>query len=233
MRIAYLDGPRLRRSLLAACEYAQHQRRELNRINVFPVPDGDTGTNLALTVQAIADHLRKNRDRGVHAVAQEAAQAAILGARGNAGMMLSHFLLGFANHTRGKTRIYAGEFGDALRAGADRLHNSLERPVEGTILTVMRDTALAALEVRFRDFHQLMSHLVEKASASLERTPDLLPVLKKAGVVDAGGKGFLHLLEGVVHYIEGKSLTSSPSDAFFSPSAPAAGQVEYLSLIHI
>ncbi len=227
MRIAYLDGPRLRRSLLAACEYTQHQRRELNRINVFPVPDGDTGTNLSLTVQAIADHLRKNEDRGFHAVAHEAAQAAVLGARGNAGMMLSHFLLGFAAQTRGKKRISPEEFGDALTAGADRLHNALERPVEGTILTVMRDTALAALEARAHDFHQLMSFLVERARASLERTPDLLPVLKKAGVVDAGGKGFVHLLEGVVRYIQGDSLASFDGPPAFSETASVVGQVEY------
>ncbi len=180
MRIAYLDGPRLRRSLLAACDYIQQQRRELNRINVFPVPDGDTGTNLSLTVQAIADHLRNNQDRAFHAVAHDVAQAAVLGARGNAGMMLSHFLLGFAADTRGKDRISAAEFGVAMNAGADRLNNALERPVEGTILTVMRDTAVAALDAKVQDFQQLMNHLTEKARASLERTPDLLPVLRLA-----------------------------------------------------
>ena len=227
MRIAYLDGPRLRRSLLAACEHIQHQRRELNRINVFPVPDGDTGTNLSLTVQAIADHLRKNEDRGFHAVAHEAAQAALLGARGNAGMMLSHFLLGFAAQTSGKERIFPQEFGDALNAGADRLYETLERPVEGTILTVIRDTALAALEAKAHDFHQLMSLLVDRASASLERTPDLLPVLKKAGVVDAGGKGFVHLLEGVVCYIQGDPLVSPDRPPAFSETGPAVGRVEY------
>ncbi|MDX1495808.1 MAG: DAK2 domain-containing protein, partial [Longimicrobiales bacterium] len=105
MQIAYLDGPRLRRSLIAACEYAQRQRAELNRINVFPVPDGDTGTNLALTVRAIADHLRGNEDRAVAAVAHDAAQGAVLGARGNCGMMLSHFLLGFAESIGGRERI--------------------------------------------------------------------------------------------------------------------------------
>ena len=227
MRIAYLDGPRLRRSLLAACDYIQQQRRELNRINVFPVPDGDTGTNLSLTVQAISDHLRKNRDREFHAVADEVAQAAVLGARGNAGMMLSHFLLGFAADTRGKARICATEFAVALRAGADRLNNALERPVEGTILTVIRDTAAAALEAKAHDFQQLMTFLAERARASLERTPDLLPVLKKAGVVDAGGKGFVHLLEGVVGYIQGDSAVSSQPPSAFTETAPAVGQVEY------
>lgn len=227
MHIAYLDGPRLRRSLLAGCEYIQQQRRELNRINVFPVPDGDTGTNLSLTVQAIADHLRRNRDRDIHAVAHEAAQAAVLGARGNAGMMLSHFLLGFAADTRGKARIYTEEFGVALNAGAERLYYALERPVEGTILTVMRDTALAALEAKLHDFQQLMGFLAERARASLDRTPELLPVLKKAGVVDAGGKGFVHLLEGVVHYIQGDPLVSAEGPRTFSGTPAAVGQTEY------
>ncbi|HSW30425.1 MAG TPA: DegV family protein [Longimicrobiales bacterium] len=203
MRIGYLDGPRLRRSLVAACEYAQGQRSELNRINVFPVPDGDTGTNLALTVRAIADRLRGNDDDDVSDVAREAAQAAVLGARGNCGMMLSHFLLGFSEHVRDQARITTEECGAALRNGVQNLHQALERPVEGTILTVMRDTAEAAERVRHRDFAELLQHLVEEARASLARTPDLLPVLRRAGVVDAGAKGFVSLLEGVVGYIHG------------------------------
>jgi len=209
MQIAYLDGPRLRRSLVAACEYAQQQRGELNRINVFPVPDGDTGTNLALTVRAIADHLRGNQDNDVSAVAREAAQAAVLGARGNCGMMLSHFLLGFSEHIRDRARITTAEFGAALGSGVNNLHQALERPVEGTILTVMRDTAQAAGRVRHGDFVELLQHLTEEARASLARTPDLLPVLKKAGVVDAGAKGFVSLLEGVVLFIHGDPLVAA------------------------
>jgi DegV family protein with EDD domain len=227
MRISYLDGPRLRRSLLAACEYTQLQRKELNRINVFPVPDGDTGTNLSLTVQAIADHLKKSDSREFDVVAHEAAQAAVLGARGNAGMMLSHFLLGFADRVKGRARITAREFGQALRAGAERLHEALEKPVEGTILTVMRDTAGAALETKVHDFHQLMEHLVEEAQESLAGTPDLLPALKRAGVVDAGAKGFVHLLEGVVQYINGDPLVTVEGTPGFAQSAPAVGTVEY------
>jgi DegV family protein with EDD domain len=206
MKIRYLDGPRLRRSLVAACDYAQHQRGELNRINVFPVPDGDTGTNLALTVRSIADHLRVNRDREVAAVAHEAAQAAVLGARGNVGMMLSHFLLGFSEDLRDRVSITTEEFGQALRHGAQNLQRALERPVEGTILTVVRDTAEAAHRVCHGDFAPLVSHLVAEARASLARTPELLPVLRKAGVVDAGAKGFVSLLEGVLLFIHGDPL---------------------------
>lgn len=208
MQIGYLDGPRLRRSLIAACDYAQRQRAELNRINVFPVPDGDTGTNLAMTVRAVADHLRSNRDRSVSAVAHQAAQAAVLGARGNCGMMLSHFLLGFAENVTDRDRISPAEFGVALRSGVDKLYASLEDPIEGTILTVMRDTAGAAEGSEVSDFVPLVSHVVEQARDSLARTPEQLAVLKKAGVVDAGAKGFVSMLEGVLLFVEGVSVAS-------------------------
>jgi dihydroxyacetone kinase-like predicted kinase len=203
MQIAYLDGPRLRRALLAACDYAQRQRAELNRINVFPVPDGDTGTNLALTLQAIADHLRPQRNIEVCVVAEQAAQGAVVGARGNCGMMLSHFLLGFAEGVGGRPRIGTEEFGLALTVGAQKLMDALENPVEGTILTVMRDAASAARRSAAADFAVLVDDIVSEARRSLAGTPDLLPVLKKAGVVDAGAKGFVSLLEGVSLFVRG------------------------------
>jgi dihydroxyacetone kinase-like predicted kinase len=206
MQITYLDGPRLRRSLLAACEYAQLQRAELNRINVFPVPDGDTGTNLALTVRAIADHLRTSTSREVSGVAREAAQSAVLGARGNCGLMLSHFLLGFAEHLVGRVRITTAEFSHALCAGVERLYRSLEKPMEGTILTVMRDAAEAARDSGDVDFVPLVMRVVDEARGSLARTPDHLPVLKKAGVVDAGAKGFVSMLEGVLLFVQGEPI---------------------------
>ncbi len=227
MCITYLDGPRLRRSLLAACEYARAQRAELNRINVFPVPDGDTGTNLSLTVQAISDHLRRNEDRAVEAVARAAAEAAVLGARGNAGMMLSHFLVGFSDRVRGRERIGTAEFGEALHSGVTALAGAIERPVEGTILTVMRDTAVAAAEARAQDFIELVEFLLERARLSLERTPELLPTLRKAGVVDAGAKGFVHLLEGVHRLIRGEPVRREAAGSGADASAPAAGTAEY------
>lgn len=212
---------------MAACDYAQRQRGELNRINVFPVPDGDTGTNLALTVQAIADKLRFSTDRSVGVVADEAAQAAVLGARGNCGMMLSHFLLGVAEHLEGRDRIRTSELGVALRAGVDHLYAAIERPVEGTILTVMRDTATAATTSAVQDFQVLVQEMVKEASASLKRTPELLPALQKAGVVDAGAKGFYHLVEGVHLYVRGdvRALAASAADA--SEGGPAAAMVAF------
>ena len=219
MRIAYVDGPRLRRTLVAACEHAQHLRQELNRINVFPVPDGDTGTNLALTVSAIADQLRVNSDPGVGAVAREAATASVLGARGNCGMMLSHFLLGFADRIDGRERIHTSELAEALGSGVDHLEEALEDPVEGTMLTVMRDTAHAAERTGTHDFQPFLEGLFEAARASLARTPELLPVLQKAGVVDAGAKGFVSLIEGAVRFMRGDPLVAGPG---FEPETPSA-----------
>ncbi len=222
MRIAYVDGPRLRRSLVAACDHAQRARKELNRINVFPVPDGDTGTNLALTVQAISDQLRHNGDAEVGAVAVEAARASVLGARGNCGMMLSHFMLGFADRIRGRARIAPADLAVALEGGVAHVQDALETPVEGTMLTVMRDTAAAAESPADSDFEPFLERLLEAARSSLARTPELLPVLKKAGVVDAGAKGFVSLLEGVVALVRGDPSVPVVESDDLGPVAAAA-----------
>ena len=214
MQIAYLDGDRLRRSLRAACQHAQTVRLELNRINVFPVPDGDTGTNLALTARAIADQMAKPElaALGVGDVAMQAAEASVLGARGNCGMMLSHFLLGFAERLQGLARVDTAGFAQALSAGVDHLQGAIEEPREGTMLTVMRDTASAAAEDRDPDFEPLLGRILAAARVSLARTPELLPVLRKAGVVDAGAKGFVSLLEGVSRLIHGDALVDDPTE---------------------
>ena len=226
MQIGYIDGPRLRRALIAGCQRAQQQRAELNRINVFPVPDGDTGTNMSLTVQAIEDYLEKSTERSIGAVAHGAAQAAVLGARGNSGMMLSHFLLGFARGLEGRIRIDASDFGGALEAGVENLSEALETPVEGTILTVMRDTAKAVSSAHIDDIAPLVEHMLDRARDSLERTPDLLPVLSAAGVVDAGAKGFVSLLEGAVMFLRGDSLSPEP-EADFLAGPPVVASIEY------
>ncbi|HEX5725268.1 MAG TPA: DAK2 domain-containing protein, partial [Longimicrobiaceae bacterium] len=141
MNATHLDGPGLRGALLTASEYVQRHRADLNRINVFPVPDGDTGTNLVLTVSSIADRLRANRDESVGAVARHAAEAGILGARGNCGMILSHFLLGFADGVGERARLSVAEFGAVLRGATEHVYRALEKPVEGTMITIMRAIA--------------------------------------------------------------------------------------------
>jgi DegV family protein with EDD domain len=179
-------------------------REEINRINVFPVPDGDTGTNFSLTLRAIADALRALGDASLPETARTMARAAVLGARGNSGMMLAHFLLGFTDALGDRPIATAEDIARSIRAGADRLNQSLDDPREGTILTVAREAALAAEPAGASgDIGVLMRRLLEEGEAALARTPDLMAVLKEAGVVDAGGMGFVRMLEGVVRYIDG------------------------------
>lgn len=229
MKIAYLDGHRLRRSLVAAAEYAQQRRAELNRINVFPVPDGDTGTNLALTVRSIADRLRPMSEPSVGVVAREAAEAGVMGARGNCGMILSHFLLGFAEATGERARMTVAEFTHALGCASKHVYAALEKPVEGTILTVIREVAERARATDTEDFADLIEGLVDHARVALARTPELLPRLKEAGVVDAGAKGFVALLEGVVALVDGDPLVAVEDAPAFSEPPAAVAAAEFPS----
>jgi uncharacterized protein len=222
MKIRYLDGERLRRALLAACDHARASRAELNRINVFPVPDGDTGTNLALTVSSVADELRRNEDDDAAAVAQAAAAAGVMGARGNCGMILSHWLIGFAEALRERSRVNVDDVKRALRAATDHIYSALEKPVEGTMLTVMREAAEEAEECTSPDLAVLHGRILERARAALARTPDLLPPLRKAGVVDAGAKGFVHWLEGVGALIHGDPIAAPEEPLAFLEAEPVA-----------
>ncbi len=206
--IAYVDGPRLARSIFAAADWVAAGRDEINRINVFPVPDGDTGTNFSLTLRAVADALRALGDAPLSETARTMARAAVLGARGNSGMMLAHFLLGFTDALGDRTTATAPDIARAIRMGADRLYQSLDDPREGTILTVAREAAIAAEPVAEAtpDVGEFMRRLLEEGELALARTPELMAVLKEAGVVDAGGKGFVRMLEGVVRYIHGDPI---------------------------
>jgi hypothetical protein len=223
--IGYLDGPRLRRSLLAAAVWVRAGREELNRINVFPVPDGDTGTNFALTMKSISEALDRLGDAPLPEVSRTVAQAAVMGSRGNSGMMLSHFLVGFDEGIGARFRIRARELAGAIRRGFQQLESALENPVEGTILTVCREAAagaeLAAAEGA--DVQGVLKRTLRHAAEALARTPDLLADLKRAGVVDAGGMGFVLMIEGIVRLIEGKATAEAAEDQqAWEGAAPAA-----------
>jgi DegV family protein with EDD domain len=226
--ISYLDGPRLRRSLIAAADWVEAGREELNRINVFPVPDGDTGTNFAMTLRAAADGVRNLTGADLPTVAKVMAESCVFGARGNSGMLLSHFLLGFREGLGEQRVARLPEVAVAIRAGANRLHASLDEPVEGTILTVSRDAASAA-ETAAREtsnLHEFMRQVLERAEASLRRTPELLQVLRDAGVVDAGAKAFVLVLEGVVRLIEGDPILPAAEPLGYTvPDAAAMAAV--------
>ena len=208
--IGYVDGPRLRRSLLAAAEWVGAGREELNRINVFPVPDGDTGTNFTLTMKSIAEALHRLRpDAPLPEVAHAAAEASVMGARGNSGILLSHFVVGFREAVGDRPKMSAREVAAALRRGFQRLEEALTNPREGTILTVCRAAAegAEAAAAEEKDLYHVVQRTLRHSEEALQRTPELLAVLKRAGVVDAGGKGFVRVLEGVMRLIHGHPLS--------------------------
>lgn len=225
--IAYMDGPRLARSLYAASDWVAAGREEINRINVFPVPDGDTGTNFSLTLRAVADALRALGDAPLPATATTMARAAVLGARGNSGMMLAHFLMGVAESLGSKPTATPTELATALSAGAARLEGALDDPREGTILTVAREAAAAAERAAAgsEDIADFMRQMHAEGERALARTPDLMAVLKEAGVVDAGGMGFMRMIEGVVRFIDGDPILAA-APAYTGEYAVPAADVE-------
>jgi hypothetical protein len=222
--IGYLDGPRLSRGFHAASDWVAAGREELNRINVFPVPDGDTGTNFSLTLRAVADALRALGPASLGDTADTAARAAVLGARGNSGMMLAHFLIGFGEALTGRATAGAAEVAAAVRRGAEALEQALDEPREGTILTVARDAALAAERAAADspDIGHFLRRLHAEAERVLARTPELLAVLKEAGVVDAGGMGFVRMLEGFLRLLDGDPILPAAMPSPDEAVAPAA-----------
>ncbi|HTL04579.1 MAG TPA: DegV family protein [Gemmatimonadales bacterium] len=222
--IAYVDGQRLARSVYAAADWVTAGREEINRLNVFPVPDGDTGTNFSLTLRAVADACRAQGEASLGATARTMARGAVLGARGNSGMMLAHFLLGFAESLGERSSASAGDIAAAVRRGSDTLYASLDEPREGTILTVAREAAAAAERAAADspDISVFMKRMLAEGEQALARTPELLAVLREAGVVDAGGKGFVRMLEGVVRFIQGDPILPAAPGASGELDIPAA-----------
>lgn len=210
--IRYLDGRRLRRAMIAGARFVTDRAEPLNRINVYPVPDGDTGTNMAMTLSRIAHRAAFGTEIGARAAALAIADEAVSGARGNSGAILAQFFTGFSEGVPEKQRIDTNEFGQAVLKGAESARSAIQRPQEGTILTVLRDWAqdIVAQASHMKDFGALLARSLPAASASLARTPEKLAVLKKSGVVDAGAQGFVYLLEGIVRYVRDAARRAIP-----------------------
>ncbi|NNF51759.1 MAG: DegV family EDD domain-containing protein [Gammaproteobacteria bacterium] len=204
-RIAYADGERVSLALRAGIRSVIEDEETLNKINVFPVPDGDTGTNLALTLSAVHARLAGTSESNACAVLTTAADAALDGARGNSGAIVAQFLQGMADSSTGSERLDVAQFADAVLHGADYAREAMDEPREGTILSVIRDFAdevQKAQEKTDAGFGTLLRAGLARAEASLADTPNQLEALRKAGVVDAGARGFVDLVRGVVDFVK-------------------------------
>lgn len=212
-RLETCDGHNIRAALVAATTWLERNAERINALNVFPVPDGDTGSNMWLTMQsAVAEANGAKPASGAGAVAHAASHGALMGARGNSGVILSQILRGIARALDKKPVFTASELAAALVEGAATAYKGVIKPVEGTILTVARESADAASEAAGNgaDIIETLSCAVAAARESLARTPSLLPVLAEAGVVDAGGQGYVAFLEGMLRHFRGDALPAVP-----------------------
>ncbi len=183
-----------------------NKKEIVNKLNVFPVPDGDTGSNMFLTLKTAVDEAKKRNPKDLKEFGKAICEGALIGGRGNSGVLLSQILKGFFDSIDGKEEITIPEFAEALTEGSKTAYKAVIKPVEGTILTVMSAIAKKAMLLRFKenDFVHLLEELYKESEIVLKRTPELLPVLKEAGVVDSGGQGLVFIVEGMLKGLKGE-----------------------------
>ncbi|WP_198930018.1 DAK2 domain-containing protein [Exiguobacterium sp. AT1b] len=208
MGLKRLDGLALSNMIANGAANLSQNADYVDSLNVFPVPDGDTGTNMNLTMTSGAKEVAAMNSSDIAEVSSKFARGLLMGARGNSGVILSQLFRGFGKAVEDKAELTTVDFAEALKRGVDTAYKAVMKPVEGTILTVAREAADEALlsSESTSDFTEFMKRVIAEAKASLDRTPDLLPVLKEVGVVDSGGQGLLVIYEGFLASLEGKEL---------------------------
>lgn len=218
-----IDGILLKQMIISGANNLYNNYPEVDALNVFPVPDGDTGTNMNLTISSGAKEIATRNDASVYDVAKAFSRGLLMGARGNSGVILSQIFRGFAQGLKGKIEATAQDISDALLMGKEVAYKAVMRPVEGTILTVIRESSQALANSVYPDMplDEALDILLKEARESLKRTPNLLPVLKEAGVVDSGGAGLCKIIEGfdlaLHNQIVEKNMPDVVSDSVVEP----------------
>jgi len=218
-----IDGNQFRRMVISAAAAVENQMQRINELNVFPVPDGDTGTNMSMTLNAAANDLRKNDSNDLAKVSSVVSAALLRGARGNSGVILSLLFRGFSKKFKGQTEADGADFAAAVTTGVEAAYKAVMRPAEGTILTVARVSAAAASEEAKHDnsIEHILLYMLDACREAVAETVNQNPVLKKAGVVDAGGQGFLVALEGMLASLQGNDIIAS------SPAADVKTEADF------
>ncbi len=204
-----IDGAGLRKMILSAAASVENHKQQINELNVFPVPDGDTGTNMSMTLNAAADELRKAGELTLTKTADKIASAMLRGARGNSGVILSLLFRGFSKTLKGCETCDGAELAAALNGGVEAAYKAVMKPTEGTILTVSRVSAADAAAIESDDVEAVLEAAVASAERALAETVHQNPVLEKAGVVDAGGKGWLYVLEAMLSVYRGVEIEAN------------------------
>ncbi len=208
--IQYIDGKNLRDMMISGANNLQNNKDLVDKLNVFPVPDGDTGTNMSLTISYAMKELAKVTDDDITNIGKSLAKGSLMGARGNSGVILSQIIRGFTKSIEGKEKLSSMDLAEALKNGSDTAYKAVIKPIEGTILTVVRESGEYAIKAakKEKDIIKFLELVIKEANASLERTPDLLKNLKDAGVVDSGGKGLVLIYEGMYEALKGNIISA-------------------------
>jgi len=223
------DGQNLMQMLATATAWLEKHAVAINALNVFPVPDGDTGTNMLLTMQAALEEIGNASQGSLGSIAQAAAYGALMGARGNSGVILSQLLRGIANSLDKKQSFGPLEFARAMAEASTMAYKAVIRPVEGTMLTVSKDAAKAAMAAaqEGEDLLTVLEKTVEAAKESVARTPTLLDVLREAGVVDAGGQGLFIILDGILRSLKGEAIEMKEPTEMVPAELPEEAEMEW------
>lgn len=206
--IQYIEGKMLRDMFVSGANNLQNHKDLVDKLNVFPVPDGDTGTNMSLTISYAMKELAKVENDNITEIGKSLSKGSLMGARGNSGVILSQIIRGFSKSIEGKEQISTEDLAKAFKNGSDTAYKAVIKPIEGTILTVVRESGEYAIKAskKEKDLLKFLEMVIAEANNSLERTPELLKSLKEAGVVDSGGKGLVLIYEGMYEALKGNPI---------------------------
>jgi hypothetical protein len=235
LKLTFIDGTMLKKAFIAAANFLEKNKEEVNSLNVFPVPDGDTGTNMHLTIKSAVNQVLKVDDSSVGKIALAASNGSLMGARGNSGVILSQLFRGFANSLKGKDTADVVDIANAFKQAADTAYKAVMKPTEGTILTVARKCAEYGMELAREesDIVVFLEKVIKRGNEVVNQTPDMLPVLKEAGVVDAGGRGLMIILTGAYNAITYKEaiddelLKVETTEQKIAPQEPFDSDIKY------
>ena len=222
--IQYIDGKQVRNMFVSGANNLKNHKDLVDKLNVFPVPDGDTGTNMSLTISYAMKELSKVNDDDITNIGKSLAKGSLMGARGNSGVILSQIIRGFTKSIEGKDKLSSMDLANALKSGSDTAYKAVIKPIEGTILTVVRESGEYAVKAakKEQDILKFLELVIKEANASLDRTPDLLKNLKDAGVVDSGGKGLVLIYEGMYEALKGNIIKADGNSKINTSSSESA-----------
>ena len=213
--IQNIEGKMLRDMFVSGANNLQNHKDLVDKLNVFPVPDGDTGTNMSLTISYAMKELSKVQADSITDIGKSLSKGSLMGARGNSGVILSQIIRGFSKAIEGKDKINTEDLAKAFKNGSDTAYKAVIKPIEGTILTVVRESGEYAIKAakKEKDLLKFLEMVIAEANESLERTPELLKNLKEAGVVDSGGKGLVLIYEGMYEALKGNPIEAKDSNS--------------------